>query len=309
MVSIRYLWLVCEATPVNWTPLAEVMSTNLPGTIGRFDAGGGAIASVAGATCAEEFQPQNNMSAQGAKPRRECAYKPVIRRSQSWASWRRSGQVEVNASMGALLLPHRTRIPARQLRCLGRGMADHEPRLDHMFPLERGYARHFVAAAKKTAKRGCRQLAARNMQRRQPRLDVGAEFDIVEADDGNILRNAQTRLMDGAHRADRRQIVRRQHRGRMHSRTQYPLHRGMSAFDTMIAFLHQMRFTRQFVLSQRFREGLCPDLRRTQRQRPADTRNALVAEREEVLHGELHTGCVIDAHSIHAFHLPWSVHE
>src|SRR6185437_299417 len=38
MVSSRYLWLVCEATAVKFTPFAAVTSTNLPGV-----AAGGAV--------------------------------------------------------------------------------------------------------------------------------------------------------------------------------------------------------------------------------------------------------------------------
>src|SRR6202034_2497555 len=81
IVSNKYLWLVCEATPRKRTPLAAVTSVNFPGTIGPATSGAGAVTGTAGATCADELQPFNmrrRPSVPNAGHCRVRVLKPVI---------------------------------------------------------------------------------------------------------------------------------------------------------------------------------------------------------------------------------------
>jgi hypothetical protein len=113
----------------------------------------------------------------------------------------------------------------------------------------------------------------------QRRLRVSAEFDVIEADNGDIFGDPQASFMYGSHRTNRRQIVRGQNSGWVFTRGKNPPHSGMAAFHAMIAFLHQVRFASEAVPPEELGESLRADLGRTQPQRPADERDALMAER------------------------------
>src|ERR1700733_7126750 len=83
-----------------------------------------------------------------------------------------------------------------QFRCLRRGAAHDQPRLNDVLPFFFGLVYRLVPAPEKTPERSRRKLPARNVQSRQRGLRVSAEFDIVETDDGNIFGDAQTRFMN-----------------------------------------------------------------------------------------------------------------
>ncbi len=90
---------------------------------------------------------------------------------------------------------------------------------------------------------GCgREFAARHMQRGQWRMSVGTEFNIIEANDRDVLRNSQTSLINCGHRPNRHQIVRSEHRSDARLSGQEPPHCVATTFNAIIPFLNPLRF-------------------------------------------------------------------
>src|SRR5438552_1705907 len=56
-----------------------------------------------------------------------------------------------------------------------------------------------------------RQFRAQQPNRRERRLSILGHVDIVEADDGNVLRNAEPNLANAAQRTDRSQVIGGEH--------------------------------------------------------------------------------------------------
>ena len=74
-------------------------------------------------------------------------------------------------------------------------------------------------------------LTDRLVDRRQGRVDVGGEVDVVEADDAQVVGNAQAQLARGAHRADRDGVAHGQDGGRAEAHGPGALEGGRAAVD------------------------------------------------------------------------------
>ena len=129
---------------------------------------------------------------------------------------------------------------------------------------------------------------------------VGAELDVVEADDGDVAGDTESELADCAHGSDGCEVVGGEDCGGAGAGFEDALHSFVAAVYTVISFLDEGGVFVEMLLRGAFLEGLEAGARGGERERAADEGDAAMAEGGEVLHGVVYSGLVVDLDAAYA---------
>ena len=148
-------------------------------------------------------------------------------------------------------------------------------------------------------------LTDRLVDRRQGRVDVGGEVDVVEADDAQVVGDAQAQLARRAHGADGHRVAHGQDRGRAEAHGPGALEGGRAAVDRGAAGddavvreldaggIEAPPVAAQPALGDALADGLGASAGRL-RALDRDHEQVAVAELEDVLRGGARAGLVVD---------------
>ena len=106
------------------------------------------------------------------------------------------------------------------------------------------------------AEGGVCDLGAGEAEGGEGRHGVGAELDVVEADDGDVAGDAEAELADCAHGADGGEVVGGEDCGGAGAGLEDALHGVVAAVDAVIAFLDESGVAVEVLLQRAFLEGL-----------------------------------------------------
>ena len=146
--------------------------------------------------------------------------------------------------------------------------------------------------------RSARDFDIGQSHRRQRGAGEGAELDIIDSHDRDILGHTQAKTCNRAHRADGGQIVGGQNGCRALPRVEDAQHRLMASVHAMVAFLDQRRMRLKAAARADLTECLIPHDRGAQAHGAADEANPAMAQVNQMFDRELRPRHIVDLDAV-----------